>query len=281
MKRWRPTYIAQAELVQLILLANLYGQSASNQLFFQGGTAIRWCYGARRFSEDLDFETHLPPHAIQGLFRRALPGIKRDLTATLGAGKFELETERCLEPLCTVWAKFSPANSRGKIAVKLEFQQSRLDMTPETRLFIFGMQPAIVDIIQSGRLKTRDNAVLVVETLSEILAGKIRALLEREHYKGRDFWDIWYLCDSRQVKIDSDVLERKLCLYPFTLRHPKTDILKALRDNRPDGPVIKAITDDLRRFIPTETFTALENSKFAPLLSAVQELLLNVPDTLF
>jgi predicted nucleotidyltransferase component of viral defense system len=280
MKQWRPTYIERAEMIQLILLANLYGQAASNQLFFQGGTAIRWCYDGSRFSEDLDFETHLAPHALKDLFRKALPGIRRDLSATLGTGKFELQTDRCREPLCIIWAKFTPGNFRGKIAVKLEFQQSRIDMTPETQLLIFGMLPEISNTIQSSRLITRNNAVLVVETLPEILAGKVRALLEREHYKGRDFWDIWYLTGSRQVKIDADILARKLLQYPFTLRHAKKDLLLAMEDGA-NGPVTKAIADDLRRFIPMETFTALENSAFSPLVSAVREVLLDVPDAIF
>ena len=279
MKNWRPTYLEQAEIVQLILLAHLYGQTASESLYFQGGTAIRWCYSGNRFSEDLDFETHLDQNEIKDLIRRALPGIKRDLTASVGPGKFEMQTDRCHEPLCTIWAKFAPGGFRGKIAVKLEFQQARRDMTPETQPLIFGTLPAVADRIQSGKLKTRDNTVLMTETLAEIMAGKIRALLEREHYKGRDFWDIWYLGFSRQVTVNAAVLARKIRLYPFTQRRSKEDILAALADDR--GPIIQAISDDLKRFIPPAAFTALEKSGFTPLLTTAGEVLANVPDDLF
>ena len=279
MKNWSSTYIEQAEIIQLILLAHLYGQTDSESLYFQGGTAIRWCYAGNRFSEDLDFETHLDRNEVKDLIRRALPGIKRDLIANIGPGKCELETGRCHEPLCIIWAKFAPGGFRGKIAVKLEFQQSRRDMTPETQPFIFGTLPAIADRIQSGRLKTRGNTVLMTETLPEIMAGKVRALLEREHYKGRDFWDIWYLGFSRQVTIDNAILARKIKLYPFTQRRSKDDILGALVDDR--SPIIQAIADDLRRFIPPAAFTALEKSGFSPLLTTTREVLANVRDDVF
>lgn len=279
MKQWRSTYVEQAEIFQLILLANLYGQQRSERLFFQGGTAIRWCYGGSRFSDDLDFETHLDQDEIRNLLRKALPGIKRDLTASLGAGKFELQTELCRAPLCIIWAKFGPVNFRGKIAVKLEFQQSLQTMTPETQLLILGTLPAITDRIQSGRLKTRANTILTVETLPEIMAGKVRALLERESYKGRDFWDIWYLGYSQQVKIDAEILARKLQMYTFTLRRSKADVLRALAND--SGPVIEAIAEDLKRFVPAQTFTALVKTEFAPLMATVREMLANVPDAVF
>ena len=59
MKNNRETYVRKAEIAQLILLHQLYSLSGSRELIFQGGTALRWCYGGSRFSEDLDFVTPL------------------------------------------------------------------------------------------------------------------------------------------------------------------------------------------------------------------------------
>ncbi len=279
MKQFRSTYIEQAEIFQLILLANLYGQKTSESFFFQGGTAIRWCYGGSRFSEDLDFETHLEEDEIRTLLRKALPGIKRDLTANLGPGKLELQTEGCRKPLCTIWAKFGPADFRGKIAVKLEFQQARRDMIPDTQMLILGTLPSIAERIRNGRLETRGNTILTVETLSEIMAGKVRALLERKNYKGRDFWDIWYLGYSLQVKIEAEILARKLAMYTFTLRRSKAEILRDLAGD--SGPVVEALAVDLKRFVPAQTFAALEKIRFEPLMTTVREVLANVPNAVF
>jgi len=51
--------VKKSEALQLILLDNLYAQSGSEHIIFQGGTALRWVYSGMRFSEDLDFVTHL------------------------------------------------------------------------------------------------------------------------------------------------------------------------------------------------------------------------------
>ena len=45
MNSYRETYVRKAEIAQLILLHQLYSQPGSRELIFQGGTALRWCYG--------------------------------------------------------------------------------------------------------------------------------------------------------------------------------------------------------------------------------------------
>ena len=47
--------IRKSEALQLHLMDNLYAQSGSHNIIFQGGMALRWVYGGLRFSEDLDF----------------------------------------------------------------------------------------------------------------------------------------------------------------------------------------------------------------------------------
>ena len=63
----------QGALLQLILLHTLYSQSGSDQVIFQGGTALRWIYGAQRASEDLDFVSSMTPPHIRKLLNQALP----------------------------------------------------------------------------------------------------------------------------------------------------------------------------------------------------------------
>ena len=63
--------IKKSELLQLILLDNLYAQSGSDRIIFQGGTALRWVYGGMRFSEDLDFVTDLPKEDVKNILAGA------------------------------------------------------------------------------------------------------------------------------------------------------------------------------------------------------------------
>ena len=74
MKSYNETQIRKAEILQLILLYHLYAQDGSHELIFQGGTALRWCYGGSRFSEDLDFVTTLAPSVLDRLAHKALKG---------------------------------------------------------------------------------------------------------------------------------------------------------------------------------------------------------------
>jgi len=275
MKKWHPAYVSKAEILQLILLANLFGQKWSNKLFFQGGTALRWCYGGNRFSEDLDFETHLSPNGIDELLSKSISAVRRDLLVNFGGGKFELQKDDCDSPLCKAWAKFAPDNSRGKIAVKLEFQQASREMLPDTQLMIFGTLPPLVERIKAGRLQTDPNAILVVETLPEIMAGKIRALLERPVYKGRDFWDLWFLRYSLGATVDPAIVARKLKMYDFTMRRSREEVIADLTGS--GEKVVPVIAEDLRRFVPPATFAALEAAEFSHLIATVREAITSVP----
>ena len=86
MKNYRETYIRRAEIAQLIILNQLYQQRESRDLIFQGGTAIRWCYGGNRFSEDLDFVTPLTIEKVGPVLDAALKGMERVMISHFGTG---------------------------------------------------------------------------------------------------------------------------------------------------------------------------------------------------
>jgi len=88
MQNYRETYIRKAEIAQLILLHRIYAQSGSHDLIFQGGTALRWCYGGSRFSEDLDFVSPLAPDAIQTKLNRASKTAGKEMVPHCGPGTF-------------------------------------------------------------------------------------------------------------------------------------------------------------------------------------------------
>ena len=67
---YREKQVKNSEALQLILLDNLYAQSGSEKIIFQGGTALRWVYGGMRFSEDLDKES---VSSIIGAIQNDLP----------------------------------------------------------------------------------------------------------------------------------------------------------------------------------------------------------------
>ena len=80
---YNKTLIRKSELLQLLLLDNLYAQSGSEHVIFQVGTALRWVYGGMRFSEDLDFVTDLPKKNIQQILNTTFKGTRMDMYCTI------------------------------------------------------------------------------------------------------------------------------------------------------------------------------------------------------
>ena len=78
--------IRKSEALQLILLDNLYAQSGSRHIIFQGGTALRWVYGGMRFSEDLDFVTSLPAEDVDKILTKTLKKTGSACIAQFGPG---------------------------------------------------------------------------------------------------------------------------------------------------------------------------------------------------
>ena len=85
----RQNRIKQSEAFQLLLLDGLYALSGSDKIVFQGGTALRWVYGGARFSEYLDFVTHLTFGRIKELMEMLYKNVQSAATAQFGPGILE------------------------------------------------------------------------------------------------------------------------------------------------------------------------------------------------
>ena len=83
----------QSELLQLLLLDNLYAQSGSERIIFQGGTALRWVHGGMRFSEDLDFVTDLTRKGIETVLAKTYPQVVKSCLAQFGRGSAEQQNK--------------------------------------------------------------------------------------------------------------------------------------------------------------------------------------------
>lgn len=273
MKNYRETYVRKAEIAQLILLHQLYSLSGSRELIFQGGTALRWCYGGSRFSEDLDFVTPLGADAVRAKLNRTLKAAERAMLPHFGPGALILSDKSTRPDTLKLFADYRPAASREKIFVKLEFEGIRKECLPETKNHILSALPAVSYLIASGEFRVpRPNAVLVAETLPEILSDKIRALLERRYLKGRDIFDLWYLRAVLNTAADKEMIERKFRMYAWPFHAARNldffaDPSSAVRE------VLKtALREDLSRFLPPELIAVHQAEGYASFLTALQSL---------
>lgn len=279
MKTFRETTIRRAEIAQLILLHQLYMQPGSHDLIFQGGTAIRWCYGGSRFSEDLDFVTPLASNAVRKILKRALKRVEKAMVPHYGVGAVMLSDKSTRADALKLFLDFRPESVREKISVKLEFEFLVDDRRPDSMNHILSALPSVSYLIGAGEFRVpRPHTVLVTETPEELLSDKVRSLLERRYLKGRDLFDVWHLRAVLNAAADPGIIERKFGLYraPFTARR---DIDYFIAPSAEAREVMKtAIEQDLSRFLPPEVMAAQRRDGYAVFLEAVRFLFMDLKE---
>lgn len=273
MKKYRETYVRNAEIAQLILLRQLYSLSGSRSLIFQGGTALRWCYGGSRFSEDLDFVTPLHTDLVRDMLKKMLKTVEREMVPHFGSGAMTTFEKTTREDTLKIFVVYHPVSSREKISVKLEFEGIRKDILPDTKNFILSALPAVSYLITTGEFRIpRPTAVLVAETPQEVLSDKIRALLERRYLKGRDIFDIWYLRTVLNAAVSREIIERKFTMYAWPFKAARHLDFFANPSLEIRDEMIGAIREDLYRFLPREVFAVHQAEGFASFINELQTL---------
>ena len=91
--------------------------------FSRGGTALRWIYGGTRFSEDLDFVTHLSSSTIRNILHKAAGKLRHACVALFGPGSDEMKFKHSRESAVKVFWIYRPDSQRRRIAVRLEFER--------------------------------------------------------------------------------------------------------------------------------------------------------------
>jgi predicted nucleotidyltransferase component of viral defense system len=258
MKQFQEETIRRSEVGQLILLHCIYSQPGSEKIFFQGGTAIRWCYGGPRFSEDLDFVTPLEPALLDKIMRRAFKSAAKEMLPHFGAGAAEITTPKARPEARKYFFRYAPDGARRKLAVKVELEGIHPDLCPRTQNHVMSGLPAVAYSLAQGSLRIpHPNAVIVSETREEILSDKVRALLERPYLKGRDIFDVWYVKTMLGVEVNREIIARKLQMYrwPFRAARQPDFFIEPTPEAR--QTLTTAIAQDLSRFLPAATLAVL------------------------
>ena len=186
------------EYLQAHILRSLQEAGGFASLAFQGGTALRFLYSLRRFSEDLDFSLERPGHD------RGLPWllklVKRDLEMSGHDAEVTLRTARTVQSAEVKFPGFlreaGLASERGaKLMIRIE-----VDTRPPAGAML------------ETRLVTRHFPItLRVHDLRSCMAGKVHALLARRYAKGRDLFDLsWYLTRPDRPTPNLDLLRNAL-----------------------------------------------------------------------
>jgi len=262
--------IKKSELLQLILLNNLYAQSGSDSIIFQGGTALRWVYGGMRFSEDLDFVTDLPKEDVENILAGIFQKTQMACIAQFGPGQSEHKHKRGRKQAFKLFFIYRPQNQRERIAVKLEFEFLAPGHKPESQKLILRDLPLISGLVISGKLIIPySSSIILTETPEEILSDKIRALYERKYLKGRDIYDIWWI--NKQLKVHPNwikVMEKFVMYQAFFVPARGADYFQQRRST---SSIIDALKRDLPRFLPQNILSIYQEEDFKEFIITLKE----------
>ncbi|KFI41915.1 nucleotidyl transferase AbiEii/AbiGii toxin family protein [Bifidobacterium biavatii] len=233
----------EKELLHYEILDSLDSSGLLEGLVFQGGTSLRLCYGAERYSEDLDFS------GGKGFDAGSLAELKECVEQAVGD---RYHVDAAVKP---------PKKTSGLVSawtVIVDTTPDRSDI-PRQRIKIEvasidahdpGYRPLIVNY---DRLPdTYADVMLNVESREEILADKIEAFVCSDHTRFRDLWDLAWLskqpgidmgkvCDLRELKaVDYAEIEKYAERFPMV-----GDKLSQAFDS-------KLFSSEMRRFLPAE-----------------------------
>jgi predicted nucleotidyltransferase component of viral defense system len=203
----RPTIVK--ELLHYDILLAFSRSELSRHLVLQGGTALRLCYGGQRYSEDLDFtcgadatepfdlanmEKLLEDHIVDryGLTMEVVPprpGKPREF------GGDHVAVKR--------WS-FILAVPGFAAAQKIHFEVCNVPS--------YEVIPTLIQPRYSFLSDVYGDIALQVESLNEILADKVVALIARNHLKARDLWDLRWLA-QKDLAPDIPLVRSKLSDY--------------------------------------------------------------------
>ncbi len=175
------------EYLQTKILALLYRESISQNLFFVGGTALRLLRGLDRFSEDLDFDAvGMTPHQTQLLINIVIRRIQQEgISVELYQNTSEVKSYYELRfPNLLPQLHLSP-NINEKLMIKLDIEN-----------YWRGQKRETVFVNRYGYLAT-----VVTKSLEQMVVEKLAAYLRREETQARDLYDLVWLF-SRGIKPD-------------------------------------------------------------------------------
>jgi hypothetical protein len=263
--------VIEKELLHYDILFSLDKEGLLDLLTFQGGTSLRLCYGAIRFSEDLDFV------GGPNFDRRQLLSMKDCLEHYIGK-RYGLEVivreprELSNEP------EYEGSNvDRWQIAVVTAPGQRYL---PRQRIKIEVVNVPAYSRVPRGLRANYDflpdgygDTLVLTETLEEIMADKLISLVNSRRYvRHRDIWDLRWLKQNGAV-VNHDWVKNKINDYRIA------DYELKLASLWQELPVIvhgEAFKSEMARFLPFEVQErTFRKDKFCDFLAAETREMLN------
>lgn len=171
----------------------LYGLSKTEfkkDFIFKGGTALRKIYFPDwRYSEDLDF-TLVKKFSNDNL-RKVIDKINYHLSEEAGIA-INIKSLHSNPEYAQIKIQFlGPLNTKNTVKFDLSFNEPII-LTPASKQVL-------------SEYSDKEKCSLLVYPLEEIMAEKIRSILQRA--KTRDYYDVWKMLKLYHKKIKMDILQ--------------------------------------------------------------------------
>ncbi|MCW3783578.1 nucleotidyl transferase AbiEii/AbiGii toxin family protein [Defluviimonas salinarum] len=200
--------VVEKELLHYDILFALEREGLLRDLTFQGGTSLRLCHGAPRFSEDLDFV------GGTGFAPAQLREIRACVEAHIGA-RYSLDihvkepAQMRVDP-----TYFGVAIDRWQVAVVTN--PGRSDLPRQKIKLEVANVPAYTSELRSPMRNYQmlpagyEDILIPTETLEEVMADKIVALVACTSYpRHRDIWDLRWLRQNG-ARVNADLVAKKV-----------------------------------------------------------------------
>jgi predicted nucleotidyltransferase component of viral defense system len=249
------------EVVHHHLLSALSQAGILRHVVFQGGTALRLCYGGERYSEDLDFVcgqggAYLEQIEFEKLIDSALEVTRDTLGRSFGIDQDAIGLKR---------PDHSTAIKGNSLAVAAWQIVVPIAMTPKSPKSRVKIEFANVPSYDRGPKVARaapdlvqiPDVILDVESAGEILADKAVALVARPALKYRDVWDVWDMIDRLKAQADRDIVAKKFSDYGTSdavakASHRIAELAKP--------STAKLFLDEMSRFLPASRVAEIGNT---------------------
>lgn len=256
--------VVEKELLHYDILFSLEKEGMLNDLTFQGGTSLRLCHGANRFSEDLDFAGGKEFSAAQ------LAEMKECIETYIG-GRYGLEVI-VKEPS---QLKKDPKYTDLKIdkwQIAVVTSPERKDIPRQKIKLEVANVPAYTreplpmganyDFLPDGY----EDTLIMTETLDEVMADKLVSLPATQNYvRNRDIWDLSWL-SQRKARVQAELVRKKLddyCIKGYEA------MLNSMIDRIPTIVAGTQFQSEMRRFTPSDVYErTLGQKKFQQFLTA-------------
>lgn len=232
----------EKELLHYEILDAMDEAGLLDLLVFQGGTSLRLCYGAERYSEDLDFS------GGRGFDRSGLDELTTCIEQAV-ASRYHVDTvvntPRDSGSLVSAWTVvIDTVSGRRDVA----HQRIRIEVAS-----IDAHDPVIraLNVNYEGLADSYSDVMLKVESREEILADKIEAFVCSNHLRYRDLWDLAWLSKAPGIDLTRAMELRDMKAVDYKEVDEYAQRLPLINDKLDTAFASSGFITEMSRFLPS------------------------------